>query len=220
MPAAFQTGPEGMDIYFDPDEELVDRSVFVRLDQGDGTALIGQFKCPPVSMNPQTQLETNDRPLVHWSFDSPDEISTWTVGSGGRVSPERAMPGLGSGGAMRIETSAPSGGFRLLRPVRNLPSNARILIDFELQIASGGLRLDVIDPRTSALLARRDFLAEAAPGGNAVLLASGDTRLVGLFFRSQGEKEILIILSNRTYRQEPTSLLIDNLRVLESASPE
>ena len=108
----------------------------------------------------------------------------------------------------------------MLRPVRNLPSNARILVEFQLKILSGGLRCEIIDPRRNVLLARRDFYPGDEPATGTTSSTGGDVKLAGLFFRSSEEQEVLIILSNYTRQGEPTSLFVDDLRVLESRSPE
>ncbi len=214
MPAYFESVSGGVDIYFDPDAELSCRQVFVRLERENEKAYVGRFRCPSLSLKTKTDLETRDRIVANWTFDSEEEIQQWTMGQGGRVDLLKNE----TGGAMRIQTSLPSGRFRMLRPVRNLPAQARILIDCEMRIDSGGLRMDVIDPKRSALLCRRDFLLEESDGENATLLRRGVKHLAGLTFRVDDQREVLVILSNRGAKN--TAVELDRLRVLESRSPE
>jgi len=214
MPAYFERDSVGCDIYFDPDSELVGRDVFVRLECDDKTAFIGRFRCPSLSLDPKRNLDTRDRVIAHWKFDSPEEIERWTMGRGGRVQLESDT----TGGAMRVETSLGAGLFRMLHPVRDLPADGRILIDFVLRVDSGGLRVEVVDPARNALLARSDFLTEGPDDETVANVARGEDSLVGLSFQSHGEQQVLVILSNRGASK--TSFLIDDFRVSESRSPK
>ncbi|MFB3786758.1 MAG: sulfatase [bacterium] len=210
QPVAVEPEDGALQLYFEMTENLTGSTIFVRIEDQNQQAYLGSFAGRNVSLEPRP-AQTRDTRLEQWDFENPDALKPWTMGKTGTLSlfkrDEKATDTL-----LRFDTAAASGMFRVFHPVANLPAGRRVLFMFDLGIASGGVKIDLIHPKTARVIGSHAFALEGS-GQAVTVLPKNRITACGLTGITLDETDLLFLVSNYSPGGGPTQAWFDNLAV-------
>lgn len=210
QPVALEPKDGALHLFFEMTGNLTGSTIFVRIEDPKGQAYLGSFAGRNANLAPRP-APTRDTRLEQWDFETPDVLKTWTMGKNGTLSlfkrDEKAK-----NTSLRFETQAASGAFRVFHPVANLPSGRRVLFTFDLGIASGGVKIDLIHPKTARVIGSHSFALEGT-GKAVTVLPKNQIMVCGLTGITLDETDLLFLVSNYSPGGAPTLAWFDNLTV-------
>jgi len=207
-PIAVKSSDSSLDLYFEAVESFQSSDVFVRLVDKDNQIYLGSFQGGEVSDIPK-KMKTHYPALVRWDFEKAEMFERWRIGQGGTLN--RKTIGTGkSQSVMQFESNDRSGSFRAYHVIPKVPSGRRIAVSFELVIESGGVKIELIHPRSAQTIASHTFSIDDS-GTQTTKIAPKTMTFCGVTGMSVAEEELLFLISNYSTQNKPTRILFNDI---------
>lgn len=220
-PVAIENQGEAADLFFEQQESLNGTRFFVRLIDAQDRMYLGSFDGQEILTTPNRAVQSKYPALVKLDFEDPDSIQQWRTGEGGSLT----IQPMGSNSVLLYEAITHSGSFRAYRIIPKIPAGRRVCIAFELAIESGGIKIELIHPKSARAIAAHTFSTETE-SDHITRVETKTPSLYGITGISQFNEELLFLLSNYSPQNTPAQVLFDDITVylypeeLESASGE
>jgi len=209
-PIALEYENGALHLFFEMTENQTGSKIFVRIEDQNRRVYLGTFEGQHVIQQPRP-AQTRDTRIEQEDFENPKSIQFWTVGKNGTL-PLVKSDSQTKNNHLKFETSSPSGSFRVLRHVANVPPGRRVLFAFDLTLASGGIKIELIHPKTARVIGSHIFALEGN-GKNLTGLPRNQSVTCGLTGITQDETDVLFLVSNYTPGGGPAQAFIDNWTV-------
>ncbi len=208
-PVAVQSSNDSLDLYFEASESFQASDVFVRIVDKQDKIHLGSFQGGDVTVVPQ-KVKNNYPALVYWDFERAEPFERWRIGQGGTLN--RITKGAGkSNTIMQFESNARSGSFRAYNVIPKVPAGRRLAVSFEMVIESGGVKIELIHPRSAKNIASHTFSIDDS-GTHITKIAPQTMKICGLTGVSVAQEELLFLISNYSTQSKPTRVLFNDIK--------
>ena len=208
MPVAWEKENNHLDLFFDITEALRDSKIFVRLMDDRNTVYLGSFQGQNMK-GPSRAVKTKDPILARWDFESKDALQTWRVGRNGSIDLFTIEANI-TDTFLQFESAADSGSFRVFHIIPKIPAGRRVLVSFDLVLESGGVRVELINPKTTHLVGSHIFSMDQE-GEGIQRIPAKKIKLNGITGRTENEGELLFLISNYSPDGTPTRAFFNNI---------
>lgn len=206
-PVVVESRGETADLFFEQTDQLKDTQLFVRLIDREGRIYLGLCEGQN-AVGANRNVKTKYPAVVKWDFEDPEAMNRWRTGEGGSLTQRK----MGANTVLQFEANARSGAFRAYNVIPKVPSGRRVCITFELVVESGGVKMELIHPKTARAIAVHAFSTEQST--NHVTQVEAKKMMVyGITGISQNEEELLFLLSNYSPNNTPAQVLLNDITV-------
>jgi len=209
QPLALDKRNNELNLFFDLTENLLGSKIFIRIEDKNKHVYLGSFDGQNVWGQPQP-VQTKDTMIEQLDFENEGALNSWTAGKNGKLS--LLTKGTKTTDTfLQFETDAPSGSYRVFHLISNLLSDQRILISFQLVIESGGVKIELIHPKTAQSIGSHTFTLQDS--GNRITIPSNRIAICGVTGMTRKESDLLFLVSNFSPNGERTKVFFNDITV-------
>lgn len=204
-PVVIEKKGEMADLFFEQTESLIGSRLFVRLLDDQEQVYLGSVEgqdAEGTSRNVQTRYPA----LMKWDFEDSNAIKQWRTGEGGALTIRK----MGSESILQFETNARSGSYRAYNIIPKIPSGRRLCISMQIRIESGGIRMELIHPKSASVIAAHAFSTEQSTE-HVTRIEAKKMVVCGITGVSQHDEELLFLLSNYSPQNSPAHVFLNDI---------
>lgn len=206
-PVVLEKSGDEANLFFEQTDNLKDTRLFVRFVDGEERIYLGSCEGRDAAAS-MGNGKIKYPAVVKWDFEDVDALSRWRSGEGGALSLRK----MGSNSVMQFDADARSGSFRAYAVIPPVPAGRRVCISFEMVVESGGVKIELIHPKSARSIAAHAFSLEHSTT-RVTQIEARKLRVCGITGISQNEEELLFLLSNYSPQDAPTRVLFNDILV-------